>query len=155
MARIVLILCLMLLTVNVQAHLVVKDAWVREAPPRARTLAMFLQLTNHDDKVAIISGASSAQFKKVELHETKFDNGMMRMRHVPELIMQPDEVVDFKPGGLHIMLMNPVKVLKAGDQVNIRFQLKDGKMKVVSALVRSKAPVSDVTVNSEMKHHQH
>jgi len=153
MARMLLLVILMLSGLNVQAHLIIKDAWVREAPPRSRTLAMFLQVTNHGDQPEVINGASSEQFSKVELHETSFDKGMMRMKHIPELTMKPDQVLDFKPGGMHIMLMNPVKIFKAGDQVDIKLHMKNGKKKAVRALVLSSPPVSAGSATQE--HHQH
>ena len=140
MLRLASVLLLVMSAANVQAHLVIKDAWVREAPPRAQTLAMFLNLTNHADHSVVINAASSEHFKKVEVHQTSFDKGMMRMKHIPELKMKAGEVIDFKPGGMHIMLMRPNKIFKAGDQIDIKLHLKSGKKKVVSALVRSKAP---------------
>jgi len=138
-----IVLCLLFVTaVDVQAHLIVKDAWVREAPPRARTLAMFLQLTNHDDKTINIVSASSEQFEKVEIHKTSFKNGMMRMQRIESLEMSPNEVAVMKPGGLHIMLVKPARVFKAGDQINIKLHLASGKKKTVRALVRGKAPMT-------------
>ena len=73
-----------------------------------------------------IVGARSPAYGSVELHETRVVEGVSRMRAVPELRIAPDGSAVLKPGGLHLMLMQPRKPLKAGSKVAIEFDLRDG-----------------------------
>ena len=45
---------------------------------------------------------------------------------LPELRIAPDGVATLKPGGMHLMLMQPRAPLKAGSKVVVEFALKDG-----------------------------
>jgi copper(I)-binding protein len=49
------------------------------------------------------------------------------MRPVPELRIAPDAAAVLKPGGLHLMLMQPTAPLKAGSRIAVEFQLQDGR----------------------------
>lgn len=57
--------------------------------------------------------------KTVELHDHINDNGIMRMRPVNAVEIK-DGQVNFKPGGLHVMLMGLNKDLKEGEHLKIR-----------------------------------
>ena len=48
------------------------------------------------------------------------------MRPVPELRLAPGDAAVLKPGGLHLMLMQPHAPLKAGSKVAVEFRLKGG-----------------------------
>jgi copper(I)-binding protein len=48
------------------------------------------------------------------------------MRALPELRVAPDSVATLKPGGMHLMLMQPRAPLKAGSKVVVEFALADG-----------------------------
>jgi copper(I)-binding protein len=115
----------------------VTNAWIREAPPGADMLAGYAGLHNAGKESITLDGARSPDFGDVEMHRTSMENGKMRMRAEPQIVLEPDATVNFEPGGLHLMLMEPKRVLKAGDHVAIR--LDCGK--------RSKA--ADFTVRAD------
>jgi copper(I)-binding protein len=50
-----------------------------------------------------------------DLHETINDNGVMKMRPVASIALDPGKPVTFKPGGYHVMLTGLKGPLKAGD----------------------------------------
>ena len=49
----------------------------------------------------------------------------------------PDASAVLKPGGLHLMLMDPRVPLKAGTQVAIEFPLQDGRVVIGEFVVRA------------------
>ena len=106
---------------------VVSDGWIRLVPGGMPMHAGFGRIENKCDAPATISGAKSASYGSVELHETKLVDGVSRMRAVPSLAIAANGNAEFKPGGLHMMLMDPVAPLKAGDKVAIEFKLQDGR----------------------------
>jgi copper(I)-binding protein len=50
-----------------------------------------------------------------DLHETTNDHGVMKMRSVASLTVEPGKPVTLAPGGYHIMLMGLKQALKQGD----------------------------------------
>jgi len=59
--------------------------------------------------------ASTPVAATAEVHETTNDNGVMRMRPVPTLALEPGKSVTLTPGGYHLMLMGLKHPLKQGD----------------------------------------
>jgi copper(I)-binding protein len=74
----------------------------------------------------------------VSLHETTLVQGISRMREVERLPIAAGATVELKPGGLHLMLMQPEVSLKEGAALPLRLSLEDGR-KVDGALQVRKA----------------
>lgn len=94
------------------------DPWAPEAPP-GRMMAGFMQLHNASDEAIRLVDAESPQFGHVEIHTMIMDEGVMRMRRLDELVIEPDEAVELRPGGLHLMLMEPLERVEVGDRIAI------------------------------------
>lgn len=110
----------------------VRDGWIRLPPAgmAADGMAMmagFGRIENRCPTPVTIVSASSATFGDVSLHETRTSNGISRMRAVPALRIAPDDAAVLKPGGLHLMLMQPTAPLKAGSRIAVQFELQDGR----------------------------
>jgi copper(I)-binding protein len=104
----------------------VREGWVRLLPGGMPMQAGFGRIENHCAVPMTIVAARSPAYGSVQLHETRIVAGVSRMRAVPELRIAPERSVVLKPGGLHLMLMQPRKPLKAGSKVAIEFQLQAG-----------------------------
>jgi copper(I)-binding protein len=104
----------------------VRDGWVRLLPGGMPMQAGFGRIENSCAVPLTIVAARSAAYGSVELHETRVVDGVSRMRAVPELRIGPEGSAVLKPGGLHLMLMQPHKPLKAGSKVAIEFELQVG-----------------------------
>lgn len=61
------------------------------------------------------------------IHRTVLDNGISKMRDPGVLEVKPGASLKFEAGGLHIMLMQPLRVLKEGDKAGVRLVLADGR----------------------------
>ena len=90
-------------------------------------LAGYARIDNTCSGPVEIVSASSPAFADVSLHETRIEDGISRMRALAMLPVPAHGSVAFAPGGLHLMLMEPTKPLKAGNQVSIDFTLRDGR----------------------------
>jgi copper(I)-binding protein len=97
----------------------VEAAWIREAPPKAATLAGFATLVNTGSKPRRIVSAESSAAGMVMLHETMMHGDMAMMRDLPELLVPAGGRAELAPGGKHLMLMGMKAALKAGDHVTI------------------------------------
>jgi copper(I)-binding protein len=72
----------------------------------------------------------------VEIHKTVIKDGMMQMRHQPQLIIPPKSQVVLKPGSYHLMLMGLKKSLIAGDKVDLTLKFANGEEISIAAPVR-------------------
>lgn len=114
-----------------------ENAWIREAPPASPVMAGYVTITNGGKGEVLIDDVESRQFGGGEIHEMREINGMMRMRPVPQVRLEPDQTVELKPGGLHVMLFQPVAALKPGDRATLEFVLSDGTRRAVEFEVRA------------------
>ena len=146
-----LTLCCSISCVAARAEqLTVSNAWVREAPPTSQVLAAYLHIDNPGAKDVTIVGANSPQFETVELHRTELVDGVARMIPQPQLMVPAGGTVIFEPGGLHLMLIQSLKPLQRGDQVEIQFQLDSGGTLKLEAEVM---PGMDGTMDHSHHHH--
>ncbi|MFC3814067.1 copper chaperone PCu(A)C [Lysobacter sp. GCM10012299] len=109
-----------------ECTLVVRDGWLRMPPMAMPMMAGFGRIENPCKKPLTVLTASSAAFGDVSLHETRVVDGVSRMRALPELRIGAGDSAVLKPGGMHLMLMQPGAALKPGSKVAIEFVTKDG-----------------------------
>lgn len=109
------------------AQLSLVNAWIPQAPPGAGAMAGYLTITNTGDTAVDVLAAQSDRFRMVSVHETVIENGVARMRELTRLELAPGKTVQFKPGGMHLMLMQPRSEVMPGEQVEITFLLSDGQ----------------------------
>lgn len=123
-----------------KGQIIVRDAWVRLPPMQMPMMAGFGRIENRCAAPVVIVAAKSAAFADVSLHETRIVDGISKMRALPELRIAPDGAAVLKPGGMHLMLMQPDAPLKQGSRVAIEFELKGGGSLLGEFEVRKAAP---------------
>lgn len=119
---------------------VIEKPWVRAAPPGAASLAGYLVLRNPCRTAVEVTGVESRDFGMPMIHRTEVVDGVSRMRPAGKLVVPPGGELRFEPGGLHLMLMKPLRPLAEGDQANVRLVLADGRRLFVLYPVRREAP---------------
>lgn len=105
----------------------VREGWIRVPPGAITMMAGFGRIENACPTPATIVAIRSPAFAGTSLHETRTVDGISRMRAVPQLRIAPDGVAVLKPGGMHLMLMQPYAPLKTGSKVAVQFELADGR----------------------------
>lgn len=123
-----------------KGQVAVRDGWVRLPPMQMPMMAGFGRIENRCAAPVVIVAAKSAAFADVSLHETRIVDGISKMRALPELRIAPDGAAVLKPGGMHLMLMQPHAPLKEGSRVAIEFELKGGGSLLGEFEVRKAAP---------------
>lgn len=106
---------------NTIDYLDVEDAWIAEAPPVSKVMVAYMNLSNRSDEAQQIVSATSDNYSSIEFHETVYEDGLARMIRHETLTLPGKSTVKLQRGGKHLMLFNPVKHLKAGDTITIRF----------------------------------
>ncbi|MBY6203690.1 copper chaperone PCu(A)C [Halomonas denitrificans] len=115
------LLLLMVLDASAADGLRALDPWIPAAPPGAPMLAGYMTLLNDGDEAVRIASARAEGFRRVELHRSFHEDGMARMRRVDGLVIEPGEAITLERGGLHLMLMQPVRSPPPGHSVRIEF----------------------------------
>ena len=96
----------------------IEQPWARATPSGSKVGAGFLKITNTGKESDRLLGGTMVQAGKLELHETKLENNVMRMRHLDKgLEIKPGETVELKPGSFHIMFMDLKSGLAQGQQL--------------------------------------
>jgi copper(I)-binding protein len=121
----------------------IENGWVRAVPPQLTITAAYLQLKNLTQQKLILVGASTPAFAKVEMHQTVFEDNMVRMVPVEKLVISPQEVVRFKPKGLHFMLMDRQQPLQVGDAVMLTLQFEKNKTQTAKLEIQSESNTSE------------
>ena len=114
----------------------VEHVWARASAGKATTGATYLTVTDNGRPDSLV-GASTPIAATAELHETINDNGVMKMRPVPALALQPGKPVTFMPGGFHIMLTGLKGPLKAGGSFPLTLTFEHSQPITVTANVEA------------------
>ena len=94
----------------------IMDAWARPSIGSAGNSAAYMKLMNHGDAADRLIGAKSDVARKTEIHTHIMENNVAKMRRVEGGVELPAKGnVEFKPGGLHVMLIGLKSKLAEGD----------------------------------------
>ena len=110
--------------------------WIKNLPPVVPVRAGYIQIKNPTDIPLEIVSLQSDLFETVEMHETKMEDGMMKMDELFTIMLPPKTTVELKPGGKHIMLITPKFPLSIGDQVNLNVTFSDRKTQTIQLEVK-------------------
>ena len=128
------LLWISLSSADVATQVTIDKPFARSAMQHQRNSAVFMQIRNPGAAATIIN-ATSAASDVVELHTHVNDQGVMRMRRIPEITLPAGARVELKPGGLHVMLIGLRRDLKVGEAVDVTLEFNDGSRKSVTAPV--------------------
>ena len=117
--------------------IVVRDAWIREPPPRSPAAGYLVIENRGGDPIELIAVATEAA-EQTEIHIMEHTNDRMTMRRVAKLQVPAGGEVALKPGGTHLMLMELRQPLRDGDEVELVLRFGDGTERRVQMPVRKK-----------------
>ncbi len=100
-------------------NLLIQSAFTRPTPAGATVAVGYMTITNSGSAPDRLVSVDSDISAKVEIHETKVENGVMEMHELPNGLEIPaGATVSLKPGGDHIMFMDLRRPIKAGDIIH-------------------------------------
>ncbi len=113
---------------NPTAHVLsLEDGWVRAVPPGMKMTAAYGSFTNHGTEIIEITSFSSDSFTDVSLHQTTMENGVSKMEQLPGWSQSAGTRTVLKPGGLHLMLMDPTREIHPGDSIGLTLIAANGE----------------------------
>ena len=114
----------------------VMDAWARPAASGDNGAVYFIvsNATNTDDTLLKVSTDVASV---AEVHMSMMDsNGVMSMQMQESVSVPAQQEVIFKPGGLHIMLVELNRDLKIGDTISLTLNFEKAGSITIQAPVR-------------------
>ena len=101
------------------------EVWARTGMAGGNS-AVYMMLVNGTSADDELLSASSDVAEAVELHESKMGaNGEMQMIPQASIPLAAGVKVEFKPGGLHVMLIGLKQELKVGDEFELTLHFKN------------------------------
>ena len=103
----------------------IDQPWTRATPGGAGVAGGYLTIANTGSVPDRLIGGSSPDAARVEIHEMKMEDGVMKMRELTGgLEIKPGQKLELKPGGYHVMFMNLREPIKQGEMLKgqLRFE---------------------------------
>ena len=111
----------------------VNDAWANATPVGATVGGVYLEIAAIEPDTLL--GASTTVADHIEMHTSSEENGMMRMRPLPNVQLAPGQTFKFAPGGAHFMLMDLRQPLVVGLRFPMTLQFEKAGELTVQVLV--------------------
>ena len=108
------------------AQVAVEQPWSRATPPGSQIGAGFMTLRNAGSAPERVVGASSPLAGRVEMHVTRREGEVMKMRQAEAFEIPAGGSFELRPGGAHLMLMGLQRPLKEGERVPLTLRLEKG-----------------------------
>jgi hypothetical protein len=104
--------------------LILSGLQLRASPAGVPTAGAYLTIENHGKTADTLLGVRCACANSAMMHRTTTRNGISSMSMVGEVDIPPGGKVEFKPDGLHLMLVGLKRALKAGttQPMTLRFR---------------------------------
>ena len=113
---------------------------IAPAPGRTASVA-YMAIHNQGDIPDVLTGISSSQFARIELHQTVLKDGVARMQALGDVTIDANSSTDFEPGGRHVMLFEPTRLLMPGDEVSLQFHFESGAILIVASPLKTRISV--------------
>ncbi|MGF7159493.1 hypothetical protein FHS85_001112 [Rhodoligotrophos appendicifer] len=110
----------------------VENPWVRATPVGAPSGGGYVVIINTGDTADRLLSATLETAGQTEIHEMSMNNGVMKMRALPNgLELAPKSKVVLKPGGYHLMFLELKQPIQEGEPLpgTLTFE-KAGTLKV-------------------------
>lgn len=135
------------------AQVSVKEPWVRATVAQQKATGAFMQISS-TEPVRLVEAKSTAA-RIVEIHEMRMEGDRMMMKATDALDIVPGRTLELKPGSYHIMLIDVLKPVNAGDKLPLTLVIegRDGKRSAVE--VSAEARAMNATRPAAAAEHRH
>jgi copper(I)-binding protein len=124
-----------------QPKIEVTNAWARASVPGQKVGGVYMDIRSATS--ARLLSASSPAAGRVELHNMRVENGVMKMSPVDGIELPAGQSIKLAPGGNHVMLIDLKRELKQGETVPVVLMIESPDKK--RQTIEVKAEIRDVT----------
>lgn len=132
------------------AELSVSDAVVRLPAVEGRPAAAYFQLQGGKtaDRLEVVTSPRAAT---VEIHESRMQDGVMKMNQLTGVDVPAQGRISFQPGGNHIMLFGIDPAIKPGSALPLHLTFQSGK--TLDTEAKAIAAGDDMPADAEHEEH--
>lgn len=116
--------------------IIISQGVIKETPPGRDTGAAYVTIENASKESLVLNYVHSARTDVIEVHQHLYDNGMMKMREVKHLTIDPGTKLEFSPGGYHLMLFGIDAPFEAGQSLELIFEFQNHPPQSTTAVVK-------------------
>lgn len=134
--------------------LTVERPWARAMPPMTKVGAGYLGVANAGDAADRLVSVETPRAREVQIHEMSMENGVAKMRHMPDGLEIPaGGSATLQPGGYHLMFMGVEQSFEEGETVpaTLTFE-KAGSVEVEFEVAPVGAPAPASAAGGAMDH---
>ena len=117
-------------------ELTVTNAWSRSTPPGVTVGVVYFTLQNDTGKSDRLLKLSTPVATKVQVHRTEVLDGIARMREIAVLHVDAGQTLEFRPGGMHVMLIGLKQRLTEGKTYDLELLFEVAGPRKVKVAVR-------------------
>lgn len=121
----------------------VREPFSRASIGPATSGVVYLTIVNRASLPDRLVAASTPAAARTDLHVTRRDGDIVRMRRVEDVEIPAGEAVAFSPGGAHIMLTGLHEPLREGDRFELTLEFE------TAGPVTVDVPVMSITAGAE------
>lgn len=135
----------------------ISNPWIRASEysdHQGGMTGVFMEITNNKSEPITLVGGTSAAAGMVEIHEMAMIDDEMKMQKLDGgLVIQPGETAVLEMGGYHVMLMDLVNPILAGDVVSVTLDFEGAEDIELKELVAKPSEGGDEEYHSEEMNH--
>lgn len=133
---------------EMQQEMMIHGAWSRALPPVATNGAAYLMVHNNSKIADKLIAVSSPIAKTAMLHQSVSRDGHITMEHQSSIVIDANDMVMFKPGGYHVMLMGLKRPLVSGQSFELTLTFENAGDITTTVMIKK-----DAGGNSHQHHH--
>ena len=95
----------------------IADPWARATPKGAQIGAGYMTIKNGGTTTDRLVGGSLETANGFQFHEMTMEQGVAKMRELKDIEIKPGQMIEFKPGGSHVMFENLKRPLNKGEHI--------------------------------------
>lgn len=135
--------------------ILIEKAYVRATIPGTSISSSYMEIENKGEETITLLGASSDISPRIEIHQHTMLDGMMRMRKLDSIDIKPKERVKLQPSGLHLMVFDVKKPLKAQEHIELMLNFSNKNYITVQVPVYSPTQEKEAQQESHEMHGHH
>lgn len=141
---------------NVDSPLHINHARVNPIFSGMPVTAVYFIAHNRGKETIRLIAVEGSISDRIEIHEHRMDNGLMKMQEVAGGIELPaGKMVKFTPGGYHIMIMNLDQAISEGDEIELTLIFNDNSEKTITAVAKKPSHHGHGEHNKDSNHKHH
>ena len=120
----------------------IEGGWARAMPllggdsSGSTNSAVYLRIRNAGRDADRLLGGRTPSSKVVEIHESVVVDDVMRMRKLDGMEILPHDLVELKPGGVHLMLLGLTQPLSEGKEIELTLRFERSGEVVIPIPIR-------------------